>query len=172
MIAALFVALAFLGDPASGPAVGEKLGDAKVKGVLDPIDGKEFNLVDKAKKEPTVIIFVHKLSRPTFRLLKEVDKAAAATPGVSATFVWLTDDVKMTEDFINFAKNSLQFQSPIAISLDGATGPNGYGLNDQVDVTVLLARDGVVTSNFALVGPNETSAPKIVDAIGKLVKVK
>lgn len=170
MLISMLLAFAFLGDPASGPAVGDKLGDAKVKGVFDPIAGKEINLLDRAKKDPTLIVFVHKLSRPTFRLLKEIDKAAAKQEGLNATFVWLTDDVNKTEEFLKFAKNSLSFETPVAISLDGTAGPNGYGLNDQVDVTIILARDAKVTSNFAFVGPNETSAPKVVAAIGALTK--
>ena len=97
MFTSIMLALVLFGDPESGPKVGEKLGDAKVKGVFEPIEGKELNLLDRAKKEPTVVIFVHKLTRPTFRLLKELDKAAAAEEGLNATFVWLTDDVEKTE---------------------------------------------------------------------------
>jgi hypothetical protein len=160
-------AFTLFGDPTSGPAVGDKLTDAKVKGVLGAGEGKEFNLLDRAKKEPTVIVFVHKLTRPTFRFLKEVDKASGDDK-LNAHFVWLSGDVGKTEDYLKLAKNSLSFSTPVGICLDGATGPNGYGLNDQVDVTVLLARDGAVTSNFALVGPNETAAPKIVAAIVEL----
>ena len=172
MLTSMMFALLLFGDPESGPKVGEKLGDAKVKGVFEPIEGKELNLLDRAKKEPTVVIFVHKLTRPTFRLLKELDKAAAAEEGLNATFVWLTDDVEKTKEFLDRAKGSLSFKSAVAISVDGNAGPNGYGLNDQVDVTVVLAKDAKVTGNFALVGPNETSAPKIVAAIRELVKKK
>jgi hypothetical protein len=172
MLAFLMSATLLIGDPKSGPAVGEKLGDAKVKGVFDPIDGKEINLLDRAKKEPTVIVFVHKITRPTFRLLKEIDAAAEKEEKLNATFVWLTDDVGKTEEFLNRAKGSLNFKMQVAISLDGNTGPNGYGLNDQCDVTIVMAKEGKVTANFALVGPNETSAPKVVAAIRELTGKK
>jgi hypothetical protein len=172
MLTFLMAALLFVGDPASGPAVGDKLGDAKVKGVFEPIEGKEFNLLDRAKKEPTVIVFVHKITRPTFRLLKEIDQAAANEEKLNATFVWITDDIAKTEEFLNRAKGSLNFKMPVAISLDGNAGPNGYGLNDQVDVTIVLAKDAKVTKNFAFVGPNETAAPKVVAAIRELVGKK
>ena len=40
-------------------------------------------------------------------------------------------------------------------------------------MTVVLAKDATVTANFAaLVGPNETRAPKIVAAIRELAKKK
>jgi hypothetical protein len=173
MFTTLMVAFLAFGDPTSGPAVGDKLGNAKVKGVFEPIEGKELNLLDRAKKEPTVIVFVaDKLTRPTFRLLKEIDQAAAKEDKLNATFVFVTGDVAEKEQFLNRAKGSLNFQMPVAISLDGAAGPNGYGLNDQVDVTIVLARDAKVTANFALVGPNETAAPKIVAAIRELAKKK
>lgn len=172
MLPFLMSALLFVGDPPSGPKVGEKLGDAKVKGVFEPIEGKEINLLDRAKKEPTLIVFVHKITRPTFRLLKEIDQAAGKEEKLNTTFVWLSDDVGKTEEFLKRAKSSLNFQMPVAISLDGNSGPNGYGLNDQVDVTILLAKDAKVTANFALVGPNETTAPKVVAAIRELVGKK
>lgn len=177
MFTFLMATLLFIGDPPSGPKVGEKLGDAKVKGVFEPIEGKEFNLLDRAKKEPTVIVFVQKkgqqeITRPTFRLLKDIDKAVSDEEKLNAIFVWVTDDVGKTEEFLNRAKGSLKFQMQVAISLEGITGPNGYGLNDQVDVTVLLAKDAKVTSNFAFVGPNETSAPKVVTAIRDLAGKK
>jgi hypothetical protein len=170
MLTSLVFVLLLLGDPASGPAVSDKLKDLKAKAIFGGDEGKEINLLERSKKGPAVIIFVHKLSRPTFRLLKELDKAAATNDKLNATFVWLTDDVNKTEEFLKTAKNSLAFQTPVAVSLDGLAGPNGYGLNDQVDVTIVLARDGVVTGNFAFVGPNETSAPKVVAAMSELTK--
>ena len=170
MIAALTFAFLLFGDPVSGPAVGDKLGNAKVKGAYAPIEGKEINLLDRAKKDPTLIVFVHKLTRPTFRLLKELDKAAAKDEGLHASFVWLTDDVGKTEEFLKIAKGSLSFSTPVAISLDGTAGPNGYGLNDMAGVTIILAKDGKVTATFAYADPNETVAPKIVEAIEKLRK--
>ncbi len=172
MLMSMLFAFVLFGDPESGPKVGEKLGDAKVKGVYEPIEGKELNLLDRAKKEPTVVIFVHKLSRPTFQLLKEIDKAAAKEEGLNATFVWLTDDIGKTDEFLKRAKDSLSFKSAVAISLDGNAGPNGYGLNDQVDVTIVMSKDAKVTANFAFVGPNATSAPKVVAAIRELVGQK
>ncbi len=72
-------------------------------------------------------------------LSHEVDKASGDDK-LNAHFVWLSGDVGKTEDYLKLAKNSLSFSTPVGICLDGATGPNGYGLNDQVDVTVLLAR--------------------------------
>lgn len=172
MLACLTLALGFVlfGDPASGPAVGDKLGDVKVKGAFEPIEGKELNLLDNAKKGPTVLIFVHKITRPTFRLLKEIDKTSAKHETLKTTFIWLTDDLDKTQGWLNNAKNSLNFQSPVAISLDGTAGPNGYGLNDMAGVTIVLANDGVVTATFAYADPNETVAPKVVGAIEKLVR--
>ena len=55
MLTFLMSALLFVGDPPSGPKVGEKLGDAKVKGIFEPIEGKEFNLLDRAKKEKATL---------------------------------------------------------------------------------------------------------------------
>src|SRR4051794_4376653 len=113
MLTFLMATLLFVGDPSSGPKVGEKLGGAKVKGIFEPIEGKEFNLLGRAKKEPTVIVFVQRkdqkdITRPTFRLLKDIDKAVGEEEKLNAIFVWVTDDVGKTEEFLNRAKGSLK----------------------------------------------------------------
>src|SRR5262245_47594732 len=132
MLAFLVMSAMLGGDPASGPAVGDKLGDAKIKGVYEPIEGKEVNLLDRAKKEPTVIIFVQnpKITRPAFRLLKKIDESTSKIEGLHAAYVWVTDDAGETEKWLKAAKGSLALTGPVGISVDGKAGPNGYGLND------------------------------------------
>ena len=58
---------------------------------------------------------------------------------------------------------------PVGISIDGAEGPGSYGLNRNVNVTVLVGKDGRVTANFALIQPSELDATKILGEVVKLV---
>ena len=66
---------------------------------------------------------------------------------------------------------SINLKSPIGISLDGKEGPGSYGLNREVMITVLVAKENKVTANFAILSPNETDAPKIKAAADEILKV-
>ncbi|MAG94542.1 MAG: hypothetical protein CMJ48_12445, partial [Planctomycetaceae bacterium] len=58
---------------------------------------------------------------------------------------------------------------PVGISVDGAEGPGSYGLNRNVNLTVLVAHENRVAANFALVQPSETDVPKILAEVVDLV---
>jgi hypothetical protein len=165
-----FVAL-FLGQDSlpSGPAVGEKLGDFKIKGVFGSQAGKEFSFAEATKGQPTLLLFVHKLSRPAVKLLRPVDDFAAKHDKLAAHIIFLAEDKEETEALVKRAQGSLNLHLPIGICLDGKTGPESYGLNDMVAITILLAKDGKVTHNFAFVDPNDTDSPRVVAALAKLL---
>ena len=61
----------------------------------------------------------------------------------------------------------------VGVSPDGSNGPGAYGLNRNAMLTVLLGKDGKVTSNFAMGQPSlQVDGPKIADGLGKLLGVK
>lgn len=158
------------GDPTSGPQVGDKLGDFKVHGVSGPEAGKEFMFLAQTKAKPTLLIFVQKITRPALQFLRPVDDYASKEEKLAGHIVWLTGvkgSKEETEQFLERAKNSLNLQLPVGICLDGKEGPAAYGLNDMVAVTVLVAKEGKVVANFALVDPNATDAGKVKAAIAK-----
>src|SRR4051812_32335332 len=51
------------GDLPSGPAVGDKLQEFKVLGFSGSEAGKEFGVLRQAKNGPTLLVFVHQISR-------------------------------------------------------------------------------------------------------------
>jgi len=154
----------------SGPAVGEKIGDFEIRGVLGEGSGKDRRFEKETKDKPGVLIFVHKLTRPTLRLLRPIDDFVANEPKAYAEVVFLAENKEKMEAYLKTAEKSLNLRSPIGISAGGKDGPNGYGLNDQVGITLLVAgADRKVQANFALVDPNETDAKKVLDAIKKAI---
>jgi hypothetical protein len=104
------------------------------------------------------------------RLLRPLDKFASENEKFATTIVWLTPEKEKAEEFLKRAKDSLSLQSPVAICLEGKDGPASYGLNDQVKMTILVARDNRVVANFALVDPNDTDARKIIESVKKALK--
>ncbi|MGE3817994.1 MAG: hypothetical protein AB7I30_01025 [Isosphaeraceae bacterium] len=162
-------------DPVfSGPQVGEKLGPVKVRGVFDGEAGKERDLVADAGGKPLLLVFVHEANRPSIAMTRALMTYARtrAKDGLASGVVWLAnaDDFTAAEQFLNRARHALPDATPLGVSVDGREGPGAYGLNRNVTLTVLVAKEDVVTANFALVQPSLASdAPKILAEVVKLV---
>ncbi|MCI0380233.1 MAG: hypothetical protein L0215_21825 [Gemmataceae bacterium] len=169
MFSATLLAWAVLGsgDLPSGPNPGDKLQEFKAHGIFGDNEGKEFEVLKSTKDRPILLIFVHKITRPALQLLKPVDEYAAKEEKLAAHVIWLGEKEK-AEEFLKRAKNSLNLQLPVSIAAD-KEGPPAYGLNDQVTMTIVLAKDKKVTNNFAFVDPNATVAPKVIAAVAKLL---
>lgn len=173
----LFVlaALSFAGDLPSGPQVGDKLPDFKAHQHFGPDAGKEFKLHEKIKGGPTLLIFMHApgempITRPGFQFIKPVDKYASEQEKLSTHIVWVTGNKDNIEKFLTRAEQSLSLKSPVSICLDGGKdGPDTYGLNDKVQITVLVAKDNKVLANFALVDPNAKDQTKVIAAVAKML---
>lgn len=155
----------------SGPQVGEKLTSFEVTGVYDEAEGKPLDFVARADGRPLMLIFVHQVTRPSHGLVRLMSEYAKrrADDGLQAGVVWLEDDRSKAEQFLKRARGSLRLSAPVGVSVDGSEGPGSYGLNRNVTLTVLVAKDNQVTANFALVQPNETDAPNILAEVCKLI---
>jgi hypothetical protein len=153
----------------SGPQVGDKLPGLKVKAFSGPDAGKEVQPVDQAKGGPTLLIFVHRITRPGLKTLRPIDEFASQHGKLNAHIVWLTEDRDKAEEYLKRAEKSLNLQVPIGICLDGKDGPLAYGLNDKVTLTVLVADKNKVVANFALTDPNERDAPKVIESLKKVL---
>lgn len=171
-----FVSVAVAGDEPvfSGPQAGEKITPFTVTGVYDEQAGKELDFVKDAAGKPTMLIFVHKLTRPGAALFRGLNAYAVSQKekGARAYIVWLDDDKSNAEQYLTRARKSLNFTVPVGISTDGGEGPGAYGLNRNVELTILVAKDNKVTANFALVQPSVNDAEKIAAALAKLIDAK
>ena len=160
-------------DPVfSGPQVGEKLVPFKVKGVLGDLKDKELDFVTDAGGKPIVILFVHKLTRPSAAMARVLMNYVASRKkdGLHGGVAWLANDLTEAEAKINRAKHALPQKTPIGLSKDGIEGPGAYGLNRDVTLTILVGEKNKVTANFALVQPStQADLPKIVKSIVELV---
>ena len=154
----------------SGPQVGETLPSFTVVSVYDS-PGKEVDPVKVADGKPLLLVFVHKLTRPGIaltRALTSYGESQSDTGAVSA-IVWLQDDKAAAESYLTRAKRSLNFVVPVGVSVDGGEGPGCYGLNRNVELTILVAKENKVAANFALVQPSVTEAAKIAAELAKVI---
>ena len=154
----------------SGPQPGEALPPLSVAGVYDDRAGTTFDPAQQAGDKPTLFVFVHKLSRPGVAVTRAITNYARSIegPSVHSAIIWLDADRAGAEQYLNRARRSLNLQAPVGVSIDGLEGPGAYGLNRNVELTVLVASRGKVTANFALVQPSLTDAPDIAAALAKL----
>lgn len=162
-------------DPVfSGPQAGEKLTKLKLMGVYDDLAGKEFDPVADAEGKPMLLVFVHKLTRPSMALTRGVTGYAKSMDDSAAytAIAWLDDDKAKAEQYLVRARKSLNFAVPLGVSIDGGEGPGSYGLNRNVELTVLVADKNKVLANFAIVQPSMSDGVKIAAELAKALGEK
>ena len=150
----------------SGPQKGEKLPGFTLKVAGE--EEKEVDLVKEAAGKPTLLIFVHSVTRPSVGLTRVLGDYAAKRKkdGLHAGAIFLTADATETQAWIKRASGALPKDVPLGIADGGQEGPGAYGLNRNVAMTILVAKDGKVTANFALVQPSlQADGPKILKEI-------
>ncbi|MBL8890708.1 MAG: hypothetical protein JNL67_12085 [Planctomycetaceae bacterium] len=152
----------------SGPQVGEELPEFEFRELLVESSGREMNLVAEASGGPLVLVFVHVVNRPVIGLTRTLTGFTheRSSTGLRTAVVFLDADPTAAEATIHRIKHALTPGVPTGVSVEGQEGPGNYGLNRNVELTILVAKEGRVTANFALVQPSLPSdLPKVVDAI-------
>lgn len=156
----------------SGPQAGEKLKPFKVRGVFDDDAGKDLDFVTRAAGKPILLVFVHEANRPSIGMTRVLMSYAMtrAKDGLVSGTVWLADDATEAEATLKRMRHALAKDAPIGISPDGKEGPGAYGLNRNVTLTIVVAKDNKVTASFALVQPSiQADLPKVLKEVVAVV---
>jgi hypothetical protein len=152
----------------SGPQAGETLVPFKLNGVQGDESGRNVDILSKADGGPLVLVFVHQRTRPSFGLTNTVMRFAASRnkDGITGATIFLTSDATETQNWMKLVAGNFPKGVVYGISPDGQEGPGAYGLNRNVELTVLVGKEHKVTANFALVQPSvQADGPKIFQAI-------
>jgi hypothetical protein len=150
----------------SGPQVGEKLPPFSAQAVFGDKADEDIEIVEKAPQGADLLIFFHQRTRPAFGLTNTIMKYAKTRKGLRNTVVFLTEDTTAEAQWVRRVRKNLPEGINYAISGEGIEGPGSYGLNRNVAITLLVAKEGKVTANFALVQPGlQADGPKILKAI-------
>lgn len=166
LLAVLLSALATQEARLSGPQPGEKAPGFKV---FDVASRQEVVL---SAADPTVLVFIHELTRPGGALIRALDEYGRIKQvrGLRTQFISLSEDRDGAERHLPVVVRSLGLKNPLGISVDGKEGPGAYGLNREVILTIVVARENKVLANVAIVSPNETDAPRIKSAVDDMLK--
>lgn len=156
----------------SGPQVGERLPALKVR-LLGEKEPKE--LVASHKGKPVQVIFMHKVARIAFQLIKPVTEFAAKhekDKQFRTVLVFLTDDPPAMDKQMRAIAGYLPKSVLVGVSPDGSNGPGNYGLNRNAMMTLLLGKGDKVTANFAMGQPSfAVDGPRMAKATAELLKV-
>ena len=155
----------------SGPQAGEPISNLEVVLAYGPNLGTRFDPVKAANGRPLMLVFVQGTNRPAARLTRVLMNFAEmhVDDGLTAAVIWLANDRSAAQRYLGQAVSWWGVGMPVGVSVDGMEGPGSYGLNRNVNVTVLIARDHLVTANFALVQPSEMDATRILGEVTKLI---
>ena len=154
----------------SGPQVGEKLPALKVTLAYGQERGKTVDLIELAANRPTLLVIVNGSNRPAANLTRcLMNYAEMQTEKLFAGVVYLDSDLPAAEQYLRQATSWWGVGPPVGISVDGPEGPGSYGLNRNVNLTVLVAEKGRVLNNFALIQPSSVDAPKILQEVITLI---
>lgn len=158
-------------DVDSGPKAGEKVTALKAFGLVGPVEGKEADFAAERKGDPTVYLFVQSehFGRPTARFIKVLDekvKAANEKAGVVAVWIGDKEAFAKNKDYLPRVQMSIKLENTALAAHEGEkSGPNGWGINADAHVTVVVADKGTVAKSFAFVSVNETDVRPVLAAV-------
>ncbi len=160
----------------SGPQPGEKLTAIAATNLAGDNKGKDVDPVTLQKSRPQIIIFQNESGvavRGLYGLadsIGKIDKKTAKDLHVACVFL-SDDESKITQFEKLFPKLMEMGIDSVSLSSDGRDGPGAYGLNRTVAQTIILAKDGKVTRNFAFPQGLLYSDPHVMGAVAELIEV-
>ncbi len=156
----------------SGPQAGETLSEVPVwVASKDDQPSHKVDLAEFSKKSPVAIAFLHEKSRPAFGLARLMSAFAQRRKesGLQVVFVRLTEDRSSEEKWLRQIRRYFSGPTQLAVADGGIEGPGSLGLNRLVAMTILIAQDGKVTSNFALTQVSTaTDGPLVLAAMNEV----
>lgn len=152
----------------SGPQVGEALPEFVFRELLVEPSGRDYNLVREASGGPVLLVFVHELNRPSIGFTRTLTAYAHSRrgDGLKSAVILLDSDATAAEASLLRIRHAMTPEVLTGVSVDGQEGPGSYGLNRKVALTILIAKDNLVTGSFALVQPSlQADLPKVLEGL-------
>ena len=148
--------------------------------MVGAVEGKEADFARERKDAPTVYVFVQAEEggipvggRPAARFMKTLDqKLGDASDKATVIAVWLGEKAfEKHKEYLPKIQMSLSFEKTSLTAFDGdKSGPNNWGVNPDVHLTVVVANKGKVVKSFAFTSVNETDVKAVTEMLKKAVK--
>ncbi len=105
-----------------------------------------------------------------FRFMKSLDESITKDlEDVYGVAVWLTEDEDKSKEYL--PRISTYFQTTALTVFRGKDGPEGWGINSDAHLTVVVANKGKVVARFGYNSVNETDTPTVLKELKKVAKV-
>ena len=174
----------------SGPQPGEKLPPLNATSIVGESEGKTLDFA-KTDGQP-LILFLQGEDGAGLRGLYDISRMIAkiangrnqdeseihfdfAKQELQMNIVFLGDDPDALKQKVSGVARDVAQSMPknvlIGISPDGREGPGNYGLNRNVEQTILIAKDGKVLHNFAFTQPTVYADPHVLGAIAQAIGI-
>ncbi|MEM9645370.1 MAG: hypothetical protein AAF989_10275, partial [Planctomycetota bacterium] len=157
----------------SGPQAGERLPAFQAIGVHGKRKETNFDPTEDIQDEPHVLIFMDDGGvgvRGLFGFIRALETIRDNTDkDLRLTTIFLGDDSSALSGFVNRFSARLSESATVGISIDGRDGPGNYGLNRNVAMTVLVAKDGKVTHNFPMTQAMLYPDPHVLGAVAEVL---
>lgn len=154
-------------DVESGPKEKADIPALKVTFATGTHEGKEIDLPGERKDAATVYLFItsDKFDRPVARFIKELDgKLGTANDKAVAYAVWVGGEAERSREYLPRVNQSLKFEkTELAWTTDKT--PEGWGLNDEASLTVVVAKEKKAAKVFAWRSVNETDVKNVLEAL-------
>jgi hypothetical protein len=128
--------------------------------------GQEVDYVAAREGKPTIYAFVQadKWDRPVARFLRTLDEELSKDrKEIALVIVWLTDDVEKGKDYLPRAQESVKLAQGVWTVYPGTKdGPGGWGLNDSLHLTAVIADQGEARAGLGYRSLNETNVPEVL----------
>ncbi len=132
-------------------SVGDPVPPFNVRDITGPNKGKTLCYRCKYGDQPVVTIFTRKVDPNVVSLTKKIDDQVGKNSDkkMASFLVVLTDDADATETTLaEVAKKAGIKNVPLTL-MEGAAGPEGYGIEEGAETTVMMWVDGEVKVNKA-----------------------
>ncbi len=166
IVLTLFAGVA-MADVESGPKPDAKVADLKVTFATGANEGKEMNIPGERKDEPTVYLFVNssKFSRPIAQFMRQLDGKLGETNAKAYAYaVWVGAEGDKTKDYLPRVNESIKL-TKTDMAWTKTAAPEGWGLNDDAHLTVVVTKDKKVSKVFAWISVSDKDVPKVLEAV-------
>lgn len=165
-------------DCKSGPQCGDKIGAfyvTKIAGAEDDgvEEGKNLCYRCRNGSRPQVIVFTRSTSPKVAELVQKLDSAVAKNESSQLrVFVnFLGDDKEELSDKAKkFASQSQAKHVPFVVPNEFENGPDNYGINSEVDVTITLATASEVQATHAIAKAENLSVDSVLSDLDKILQ--
>ena len=153
--------------------IGAVVREFYVKDVTGPAAGNELCYRCRYGNRPVVSIFTREITDELATLIKEVDEVVGQNSDhdLAAFVVLLSDDAAAHEDSLKALAEEHGITNVPLTTFDDETGPRGYKLTRDAEVTVMMWVDGelAVNETFNSDDLSEETIAGVVQSTGKIL---